>query len=212
MRFGISLIAFAPGCVVFGTFQSARPIEDGAVQVAVEPAATGTWAGVDGHEAVYPIGLSVRVGLDERTELGVRTGLAMPELQLKRLLSDPSTPLAVSLAATLGGWVSDLHGIPVLTVGGQLPLLLGVPLGDHELVFGPKLVWGFGHGLQDPLDGFLVSAGTSVGVSLQVAHGFRVMPEVTGLYPVVYVGSWPTRVGGGFAAQGGVAFLFGGGR
>lgn len=212
MRISIAVLALAPGCVVFGTFQSARPIGDGAVQVAVEPAATGTWAGVDGHESVYPIGLSVRYGLDERTELGLRTGFAMPELQLKRLLTDPGADLALSVAPTLGGWVSDLHGIPVLTVGGQAPLLVGVPLGEHELVLEPKLVWAFGHGLQDPLDGFLLTAGSSAGCSFRITRGVRVMPEVTGLFPVLYLGSWPTRVGGGFAAQGGVAFLFGGGR
>ncbi|MEQ1502732.1 MAG: hypothetical protein ABMB14_10910, partial [Myxococcota bacterium] len=149
------LLSSLLGCATVGTFQSARPIDAGTVQVGLESSLVSSRTPDSGHESTTPIALALRYGLDPRTQIGVRVGAVAPEVAVtRRLIGDGDDDLAVSIAPSLGGWRVATHGIPMVFVYGQLPLLIGVPTGrGSELVFGPTASFEWGHHLALPVWG-----------------------------------------------------------
>jgi hypothetical protein len=97
----------------------------------------------------------------------------------------------------------------------QLGVLVGLPLGEHELVLSPKVHDYFS---MTPSFSHLVSVGTGVGVALRAGESLQVVPEVTVLLPLnqFFAGTPGATVPGVFGAQSGllaqvgVALLFGG--
>ncbi len=172
-------------CATFGTHQTARPIDKGSLQVGIEP---GMWHVKDSGAA--PVAnLTARYGFGNRWDLGLRLGTAGVGVSSKFALTNPySRRWAVAVAPSastvpMGHW----------PVHVQLPLLVGLGLGPHELTLAPKLQgWSHVRTLQaNRKRSTLLAAGVSVGGSIRIARGVRILPEVTFARP--FVGVLETR-------------------
>lgn len=180
-----ALLVLATGCISFSSVQRADTLGAGRLQAAAEPGLWGS-ATPQGVEALPHVDASVRVGVTDRLDLGVRAGSSLLGLEAKVLLTEPGDPrLAMSLAPGLGGVFAAGSGIgPAGVVGLELPLLVGLKFaGGHELVLGPRVL-GLLLFSGQPVQG-LLGFGTSVGFSWQVTEGFALMPEVAVLAPAV---------------------------
>lgn len=213
------------GCVSTSHVQTADTLGAGKSQFAVEPGAgaVAVFAESEGDSFYYPhVDLAYRYGVTDTLDLGVRFGSSALELQAKILLSDPADPdKAISLAPAAMGFFFGEDGASVNYVNLSLPVLIGFKTGSgSEFVLGPrinatsiKVAAGSGAGRANVL-----SAGTSVGYALRVSDGFRLLPEVGILYPLVSGLSTSdtnsevvSGFGGGFV-QFKLGFLFGEGR
>jgi len=214
------------GCVSISHVQTADTLGQGKSQFAVEPGAGGT-AVFSGGEAVdsdvYPhVDLAYRYGVTDTLDLGVRFGSSLLELQGKILLTDPADPdRAISLAPSVMGFFFGSGGDNVNYVNVALPVLIGFKTGNgSELVLGPR-VTGTSIAIGSRGDTGRVSVlslGTSVGYALRVSEGFRLLPEVAVLFPLVgnlSSSNTDSDVVAGFAGgfvQFKLGFLFGRGR
>ena len=83
----------------------------------------------------------------------------------------------------------------------NLPLLVGLPIGEHQLVFGPRLItiFGGGGGGGGSAGAAIVMAGSSFSFAAQAGDRFGIIPELTLAYPIV-----AAAAGGGESAAGSV--------
>lgn len=224
-RLSLLPLVLAIGCATGGTLQSAHTLAPGKSQFGVETNIVGV-AAKDLPAAYIPqVNLTFRYGMVERFELGGRLGLAGLELTGKYQLTPPGAPgITASIAPSVGGLVFGFFNI----VNGQLPVVIGIPLGEgsvaettHVLLV-PKLqlTSTFG-GIAGVAGGqaTALSAGASVGISLKLGETARIIPEATFLYPF-YGNASAWAPGGGTGTSGatnasggvfavGIAFLFG---
>jgi hypothetical protein len=138
-----------------------------------------------GTSIAYPtVNFAFRFGLTDSIDIGVRTGSTLLELQSKFLISDPNNPsFALSIAPALSGYFFSLGGVTAGGLNIPIPLLIGLKFGDHELVFGPRILnqivlagantssGSAGGG------GYALSAGASVGFAARLGDYFILMPE-----------------------------------
>jgi len=221
--------ALGTGCASVSHVQTADTLGEGRFQFAFEPGVGGA-ALVGGSEsgvvsAYYPhVDMSLRYGVTDQVDLGVRLGSSLAELQSKFLLTQPSDPLkAISLAPSVSGAFfgasSDEVAWSYLNV--SVPVLLGFKSrGGSELVLGPRVMWTrlAGEVADENAAINIISLGASVGYAIRVTEGFRLMPEVAYSMPVI--GEVSARRSNsealsGFAggiAQFKLGFLFGAGR
>jgi hypothetical protein len=206
------MLLLAAACATLGTYQPARPIDAGTVQVGLEGASLSTHTPASGVESTSPIGVSVRYGLDPRTQIGLRAGMVAPEVTvLRRVVGAGDDDLAVSLAPGLGVWRVGTHDIPMVVAEGRLAVPIGVPTGRGSEVVGAPLaqvLWG--HHLELPVWGAVVNVGGSVGWSIRVSRGVRAFPELSASWPMLWGGTDRAGAGGGFATQAGLAVQLGG--
>ncbi|MDP2311368.1 MAG: hypothetical protein Q8P41_00570 [Pseudomonadota bacterium] len=181
----------AGGCATVGTVQTARPIAPGSVQVGLEP---GLW-GVEGRGWLPTANVAVRYGLGRRFDVGARLGAGGIGASAKVALTDPDEQVVASLAPMVGGFGVALFGVGTKAVHAQLPLIVGVGMrGGHELVVAPKIVaWHLsGSAGLAGARSTVVGAGGTIGVSLRVAPGVRLLPEIGMVQPVY--GKASTRI------------------
>lgn len=201
-------------CATLGSLQTADTVGAGRLQVGVEPGVTALLPRTSSElPSLTPqFDVSVRYGAAERLDLGVRAGQSGLGLETKVMLTPREWPLLVSVAPALSAKLEP-SGEPLSivgeTFGAALPLLIGVRLGPHQLVLGPR-VQGF---VFLPNDGAtssyrVVLAGGTVGVALRVSRAVAVMPELALLLPVVQGGDAP-RLGAGVPVQLKLGFLLG---
>ncbi|XXF77150.1 hypothetical protein P2318_29465 [Myxococcaceae bacterium GXIMD 01537] len=218
-----AVLAMSSGCIAVGSMQTADTLGQGNFQFAVEPGVWGVAAIANDVEgAVLPhVDFAARYGLTDTVDIGARFGSSLLEIQSKFLLTDPNDPgKAISLAPSIAGiFVGAGEG-----VGGYanvaLPLLIGLKTGGgSEFVLGPRInntiVFAGGDG--NTGIGNSLSVGASVGYAARVGEGFRVMPEISMLVPLVQSISvnGESDAAAGFAGgliQFKVGLLFGGGR
>ncbi|WP_338863633.1 hypothetical protein [Myxococcus stipitatus] len=215
------------GCVSVSHVQTADTLGQGKFQFAIEPGlgGAGVVSGGDVEGFYYPhVDLSMRYGVADRVDLGVRIGSSLAELQSKFLLTQPDNPdLAISLAPSVMGLFvgTDEDAVVGSYVNVALPLLVGFKTsGGSEFVLGPRVSYtriGAGGG-GESAGVNLLSVGTSVGYAIRVTEGFRLMPEVGFSVPVVgkfHAGDSDSELGAGFDGgfvQFKLGFLFGQGR
>jgi hypothetical protein len=185
--------------------QRAETLGTGHLQFGVEPAVWGV--GGKGAAVVEPsIGGSVRGGVAENVDLGARVSLSGVEADAKFMFTPRNAGVIVSLAPSVGGLgIGAGVGSAATAVGYvniQLPVLVGIPLGPHELIIGPKLVdyllFGSvsesssamsGASTTQSAVGNLFCIGTSVGMAFKLTPSFQLLPEVAIAYPVAASGS-----------------------
>lgn len=166
------------GCYSFSTLGRARIVEPGRVQVygAAEALAVAAHAGT----SIRPTGeVGVRVGVTRELELGARltfvglTGSARVQL----LRASETRGLNVLIAPGLAYTAMDRLAL-------ELPLAVGVEIGEHEIVLAPRLVYQARLGM--PTDAFVsfVYVGGSVGVVLQLDDHVAVVTEAAALGPL----------------------------
>lgn len=182
-------------CVAISSVQTADTLGAGRLQVGLEPGVTGVIQTSTGVTLAPAADVAVRYGAAERLDVGARLGQSGLELQLKVMLTPPGTRVAVSVAPHLAGQLrfapngspDATPGVDVagLLVNGGLPLLVGVRLGPHQLVVGPRLhVLASVPSTATEPGARRFAAGGSVGVSLRVSRAVAVMPEVALLVPL----------------------------
>jgi hypothetical protein len=219
------VVLLACGCASLGRMETASTLGKGNVVGGVEttgyldyyfdpavPAQTGLT-----NPIIYPqVNGFVRFGLTDRFDLGLRGGSTLLEIETKVMFTDPdSALLALSLAPSLMGFY-----LPSVTSAGQttpaigligipIPLLIGLKLGGHELVFGPRVVNQivfYNDGRQS--GGYVLSVGTSVGFAARITQSFVLMPEISMLMPVFVSAATPFGTAS-VAGVGSIAFSAG---
>ncbi len=176
----------ASGCATFGTMQTASTVGRGHTRVALEPSMWGA-ATPDGTALVPVVTLSAEHGLSDQVDIGGRVGTSGFELWGKLQLTPPLSPVILSLAPSAGGFALVGSGGGGGILFFQLPVLVGIRVGGSELVLGPKIhdwmLIGSSGGTNG--SGNLVSVGGTLGFALRLGPGFRIMPEIAVLRPVV---------------------------
>jgi hypothetical protein len=213
----------ATGCVSVSHVQTADTLGQGNFQFALEPGAAGVAVLSDQEPSVFPhVDLALRYGVLDRLDLGVRFGMSLVELQSKVLLTSPEDPdTAISVAPSFMSMLIQLNQgeDDFRYTNVALPVLVGFKTaGGSELVLGPRVTFTRFSSQTVVSNGNIFSAGGSVGYAFRVAEGFRVMPEVGILVPLVGVedtGTSDSNVRAGFNGgfvQFKLGLLFGGGR
>lgn len=227
--FALVLVAAAGGggCATMGTLQTANSLGAGAFQFAVEPAAevvVATAAGGSGFVAFPRLDLAVRYGITDQVDISGRLGVSGLELGAKVQFTDPyNRKLVVSVAPAVGGFgfATNEGGFGVLNL--TLPLLVGIGVGphlEHQVVIAPRvadwLVFGAVTGTGAAVNALLL--GGSIGFVAKLHDKFRLLPELSFMYPVLATGtvtgggSSTEALGNGFFLQFSVGvLLFGGG-
>jgi hypothetical protein len=217
---GLSWVALsAMGCVSLSSVQTADTLGAGRLQLGIEPGVAGLVDPSTRAVAVSPAAdFSVRYGALDRLDLGARLGQSGLELQAKLMVTPRSSPFIVSFAPHLAG---QLRVDSRLAITGQiinlgLPLLLGLRLGRHQLILGPRL-----HVLGSlPADRAeparrVLAVGGSIGLSIRISSAVQVLPElalVAPLEPQPLLDRADTfsQLTGGVLAQARLGFLIGG--
>ncbi|MBN1336557.1 MAG: hypothetical protein JXB39_11420 [Deltaproteobacteria bacterium] len=184
----LPLLALLTGCATVGTFQTADTLGTGAFQVGLEPswwgvAATGEAAGF------LHGGVSARYGVNDRLDVGGRIGSSGLEMLFKVQLTDPQSggPI-VSIAPSGGGFGALGAGGGAGLLAFQVPVILGFPTsGGSQFVLAPKVhEYLILAGTSDDSASLsLTSLGASVGYAARLGPGFRLLPEVAFVYPVL---------------------------
>jgi hypothetical protein len=212
---------FLSGCASAGSMQTAHTNGRGKAQLGIElseqvlPSRYSVTA--------YPmVGVSGRVGVSDRVDLGGRIGPSGGELMMKVQLTRPPPSIVVSLAPSSGLWAWYTEGVWLASYNLQLPVLIGIPLRDqHQIVLGPRIhqsIFGASFGTTKGL-----VANTYVGSSAGIAWklpvtstSVRLMPEIAFLYPLAVFVDRTDDVGGlawfgdKWIVQGNLGFLIGG--
>jgi hypothetical protein len=195
------------GCASVTNVQRADTLGKGNFQVGVEP---GVQAAAAGTAFVpYPhLDGSIRFGVSEGVDLGLRAGWSFLELQGKFLVTRPGDPnYAVSIAPTVGGIFVGAAGASAGLLNFGLPVLVGFKFGLNELVLGPRLqgyyVFGSGGTSSTSVGGLILAGGGSVGFAISVAETVAIMPELGVVVP--FAGSATvggSTTGGGLTGAG----------
>ncbi len=182
------------GCTTPGMLEPVEPLGAGGRQVSAEVGAHYS-PEIDTSDVVVSTNVTGRFGLSPRVDMSVRGGTQGARWTTKVLLTPPeSGGTRVAIAPGLGGAVAALPGLTTTTAGVvdfRLPVLIGVPLKDHELVVsvygrdtlyfaGLSLLWG------DMASAWSnqVSAGTSLGLRIHASPRFEVFPELQVEQPI----------------------------
>ncbi|MEO0606174.1 MAG: hypothetical protein AAF211_32395 [Myxococcota bacterium] len=175
------------------TMHRAQTLGQGNVEVSLEPGVSGL--GLGGGDAEVPVEsvvvptfwVSARYGVTDRFDIGGRIGSGFVEIHTNIMLTNPEADLRVSLAP---------YGTPLFfglgSVGGgalflNVPVLIGIPIGDSELTLGPGVrtstFFAAGAG------GTIVEPSGSIGISAQLGDNFRLHPEFGIAYGAFGIGS-----------------------
>lgn len=169
------------GCVSLSSAQRADTLGRGHLQVGLEPTITAQPAAV----LTPAVDLSVRYGVSERVDVGTRLGQSGLGLTVKVMITPRAWPVVLSVAPHVTG---QLNVAPNLAITGPivqlgLPLLVGVRLGTHQLVLGPRIeLLAAGGGRR------VVAVGSSLGVALRLSSAVSVLPEVAATAPLLSAG------------------------
>lgn len=169
------------GCLSVRNLQTAEPLGKGRTEIGVDAgyvlveglaeATEGTLPGV-----VPSVNVSFRHGVTARSDVLVEASSSIGiGLGFKTTLTNPeSNGLAVAIAPR----VSVSTQIITSSVQASVPVLFGIPLGEHELTVGPRVDWWSGTLIVEQL-GAVRSVGVGGNASLALRLGpVRLIPEV----------------------------------
>jgi hypothetical protein len=177
MKRVIPIALLLGGCMSFSTLGRARVVEQGRTQVYGAPEAFVV-ATASGASVRPTAELGVRYGATRDVELGARVttaGLTLgTRVQLERS-PDPHDGVDVLIAPALAYTVQDKLAL-------EVPVLVGINLGEHQLVLAPRLVYQMRLGVPfAPGPVSFLYAGLSVGVAIRLDDHVALMPEVAAL-------------------------------
>jgi hypothetical protein len=193
---GLLFISLLSGCLSTGGAQTASLVERGRVRLTYEPPGVSvTVSSTSGKYYFAPWGFSLKAGLAERFELGLRLGHSGVGLQPKVLLTAKDSRWIVSCAPFVEG--ATLLIAESLNAG--VPVYLGYrTTRGHEWVFAPRVQ--YFSGMFDPVNTgsraveSYVSVGATMGFAAKVNESLRLMPEVGFLKPVRVLSQSPQRL------------------
>ncbi len=207
-RWWLSL--FFCSCATLSNFESARTLEPGKWQIALEGRYLFTRSAVGGDSNLWGAA-AVRRGMTKHFELGLRAGMSRPEIFGKwQLLDGGPGALAISLSQTVGVWRWVYSTGNSHTQGwSRTALPIGVPVGDSELVVAPQLHFAVG-GSDSGVAAVSFVPSVSVGFVWRPVWWLGVMPQLSAGFAAVNLTSRETVLGGGGVYEGGLALVFGG--
>lgn len=126
------------GCASLGAMQTADTLGQGKMQVGIELSEQASFS--RDTLTVYPLfGTSVRIGVFDWLDMGIRVGPTGGELQPKYRFTPRGSPLTISIAPSFGVAILDTNGITLRFYNIGVPVFFGVPVaGGHELVFSAR--------------------------------------------------------------------------
>lgn len=235
LRSALVVLLACSGCITVGSAQPASTLGKGNVvggvegslwSVVVPDQRTATALGVSTFNVLPSVSGVLRVGVSDRVDLGARIGLNGLELQSKFMFTEPGANLIVSLAPQLQGFYfpsitdgmgSSTNQFGMLSV--PLPVLVGIRLGAHELVFGVRqvnqlVIYKENFANAQNYVAYSMLFGASAGIALRFGTSFMMIPEIAAQVPVWQTAQ--TRYGsvssvgvGSFQLTAGVACVFG---
>jgi len=196
----VPALALLAGCPSFSTMGTARTIPKGetAFHVGVGGQQLRNWesSSSSGTESLtfpaFEIGVSHAVS--DSVEVGGKIWFLGAEINSKFQLLRSSTPgsgIDLALAPALSFYpLSGENDAGQTTSGGlafvHLPLLIGVNVGESQLVLGPRIsntfLWGSAGGTSESASIFWL--GGSLGFAWKLGDTFRILPEIAVAYPV----------------------------
>ncbi len=198
-----AMLALSSGCASFSNIGRARTLDPGRVEIFAAPEAYAVMS--EAGASVRPIAeAGVRVGATREVELDARVstlGVSLgPRVQLHRS-EDPGSGVDVAIAPSLSWTYVDKLGL-------DTALIVGVNLGEHQLVLSARLAYQmrFGVGGQSAPLGFLY-AGGSIGVALRVDPHLFIMPELAVLTQLSAEPGFSSNLERAVGAQASLAFL-----
>lgn len=165
--------------------QRVESLGKGNWQVGIEPGAF-TLAG-GGTAATLPaFNVSGRYGVTDKFDFGARIGSSAYEILTKAQLTEDDAPTLISIAphGTFIGFGGGGGGAAYLRA--TVPVMFGIPVGEHQLVLSPAVQTFFfaGGGGGGSAGGVGLTAGGNVGFNAQLNPGFALHPEVGIQLPV----------------------------
>ncbi len=220
----LAALALAPlwlACPSVSTMGSARTLQAGALQGFVGPGLYAATSSSSPTVTLPQIEGGIRYGVTDRVELGAKFWLLGFNVEGKFALFRPESPdegVNLSIAPGLGYLTLGDSTAGTASTSGVLnlyvPVLLGIRLRGHELIFAPKLIdtLVFGTSTGGAGTGNILSFGASLGFAVKLADGFRIVPEIAVLYPAILsdTSTGTSTFGRSLVFQGGIGFLFGG--
>ncbi len=223
-----TLALCASACVTVGAAQPASTMGKGNVQGGVEGNFWGYFVpGRTGVSVLPNVSGFLRFGLGDHVDLGFRAGFNGLELQSKFMFTDPESNFVFSLAAMAQGYflpqltdsTSTSTTPNVGTFAVPVSPMVGIKLGNHELVFAAREVTQL-YFVRDAYPGaptqqlLTINLGLSAGIALRLGNSFILMPEIAFQAPVWASVSTPYGTGSAFGTPlvqftGGVSCIFG---
>ena len=181
------------GCATFGSVQRANTMGQGEWQFGIEPGVKGVTVMLDGSDdqrlqAMGDITFSFRAGISDRVDLGGRVGMNIYDLHMKYQITDPeSTGPVLSFAPAVSVAFAAFEGAGAMVGYVNLPLLIGLPVGESQFIIGPRLVDYFmgATGGGGAAGGHLLFAGSSFAFAIRGGERFSLIPELVVAYPVL---------------------------
>lgn len=191
------------------TFQPARTMPAGGFAVGAEGSGIGAMSD-EGDKFEGTFSITGRYAVTDRIEIGARVGATRPEIMAKfGLVYGESTRTSISLAPSVGAFVATATGIVAANTYGQLPVLVGVPIGRHELVLAGAIHFGHAINVDTHVWGLAVGPGASVGFVANPTAWLSIVPTLAVALPFFRAGSSGVDTGDTVTYQLGVAILAG---
>jgi hypothetical protein len=208
--FFVAACAIMMGCRGnLAPFQPARTMPAKGFALGVEGSAIGA-ASNEGDELEGTFSIAGRYALTDRIEIGARIGTTRPEIMAKfRLDNGKPGSVAFSLAPSIGAFAATATGIRAFNDYGQLPLLIGIPLGKHELVLSPSVHFGHAVNVDTYVWGFAAGPGASIGFVAQPKPWLAILPSFALAVPFFHAGPLGIDSNDTVAYQLGIAVMMG---
>jgi hypothetical protein len=233
----LALVALCSGCVTISTLQPASTMGKGNLQGGVDTTLGATLvpdpnlrsANQGAASPLLSVNGFFRFGVTDNVDLGIRGGGTLLEVQSKFMFTDAQSQFVLSLAPSVTGAYlpatkgNASRGTAATPEVGELvvpvPLLFGIKLGDHELVFSGRFVSQlvFVKPVTAPeilVTGYVASLGVSAGIALRLSNSFILVPEIAFQAPIAVtysssVGSGSLSGPGIYTLTAGVGCIFG---
>jgi hypothetical protein len=190
-------------------FQPATTMPAKGFALGVEGSAVGAISD-EGSEIEGTFAIAGRYALTNRIEVGARIGTTRPEVMAKfRLDNGKPGSVALSLAPSIGAFATTATGIRGFNDYGQIPLLIGIPLGKHELVLSPSFHYSHAVNVDTYVWGLAMGPGASVGFVAQPRPWLAILPSFALAAPFFQAGPLGANTNDTVAYQFGLAVLMG---
>jgi hypothetical protein len=188
MRAALLAVVAAAGCSPLGGYHTARTLEPGRTDVTAALQVHGAGPEETGKGIAPELAIRVRRGLSSRVDASAQlTALPLGELVTSvsagagarvELSAAPDSRWAVSLGLSAGYRYTGAMGAAWETVHATVPLIIGLDIGDDQLVFTPTVGWQrwYSSGAH-PVD--LPFSGTGLGYAWRLTERYTLLPEIS---------------------------------
>lgn len=178
----LAAVGLLTGCMTT-TMHRAQTLGKGGYEVSIEPGVAGFGVDTDGarERVTLPsFWVAARYGVSDRFDVGGRLGSGFLELHTNVLLTNPmSKGVRVAIAPNGTPLFFGVGGAGAGVLLLNVPVLVGIPIGESELTLGPgfRTTTFFGAGGGEAAAGTILEPSVSAGISLQLGNNFRFHPE-----------------------------------